>query len=358
MEPHSELHPNLRQIAAAAQVSTTTVSLALRNHPRIPAPTRLRIQALGRQMGYCPNPSVTNLMTQVRSGGRVRYRETLGWINPHGRPDHYVNMKLVGLEYHQRLWQGALHRAEQLGYALESFWLRAPNMSAQRMSAILATRGVRGLLIPPLPRPKGHLSLDWSNFSVTALSYTMVRPQFHRVVPDHHHNIQVILRTLRHRGYQRIGLLLPVQYDERLENRFRAGFYFYQQNVPRAERLPVLICPPRAYEEKCADWLGKYQPDAVITLGTFRNLRAIDIGDPDYSERLAIVLMGCGAIRDSGFTVMDENPFRIAESAVDHLAGQLGRNESGLPERPETVLIKGTWIDSQSVEDPALAIAR
>jgi len=106
------------------------------------------------------------------------------------------------------------------------------------------------------------------------------------------------------------------------------------------------------------DWLRQYRPDAVITLGTFRNLRDIDIGDPDYSQRMEIVLMGCGAARDRSFTVMDENPFRIAESAVDHLAGQLGRNERGIPERPETVLIKGSWVDSQSLDAPALMIGR
>jgi LacI family transcriptional regulator len=341
--------PSLRQIALAARVSTTTVSLALRDHPRIPPQTRLKIQALCREMGYCPNPLVANLMSQVRSGGRVHYRETLGWINPHGRPDHFVNPSLVGLDYPQRLWQGARHRAEQLGYALESFWLAAPNMSARRMSAILTARGVRGLLIPPLPLPNGHLSLDWSDFSVIALSYTMVRPQFHRVVPDHHHNIQTILRTLKHRGYRRIGLLLPVRYDERLENRIRSAFYFYQESVPVADRLPVLISPHRNYEAASAEWLRQHRPDAVITLGTYRNLREIEIGDPDYSRRLAIVLMGCGAPRDNGFTVMDEKPFRIGEAAVDHLAGQLRRHERGSPSLPETVLIKGVWMEHQPI---------
>jgi LacI family transcriptional regulator len=350
----SGIHPTLRQVAIAARVSATTVSLALRNHPRIPVSTRERIQALGRQMGYCPNPSVSTVMSQVRSGSSVRYRETLAWINPFGRPDHFVDKRLPGLEYSQKLWEGAVHRAEQLGYALESFWLREENMSGLRVSAILAARGIRGLLIPPLPRANGHLSLDWSNFSVTALSFTMVRPQFHRVVPDHHHNLQIILRTLRHRGYERVGLLLPLGYDERLENRFRAAFYFHHQNVPLRCRIPALICPDKSYEASCAGWLKKYRPDAVITLGTFRNLREIQIGDETYSKKIGVVLMGCGAVRDQGFTVMDENPFRIAQSAIDHLAGQLSRNERGIPDCPETVLIKGAWIDGQTIEAPAV----
>jgi len=344
------LHPTIRQIAAAAQVSATTVSMALRNHPRIPPATRLRIQTLARRMNYRPNPAIVSLMTEVRSRSPVGYHETLGWINPHDRADHFVNKRLLGLEYHQNLWAGALHRAGQLGYALESFWLRAPKMSAQRMSAILVARGIRGLLLPPLPGPNGHLSLDWSHFSVTALSYTIVRPQFHRVVPDHHHNIRLILRTLQHRRYERIGMFLPARFDERLEDRFRSAFYFYHQTIPVGNRLPVLIGPDKNYESIGAAWLKKWRPDAVITLGTFRDLREIDIGDPAYSQKLGIVLMGCGAVRDRSFTVVDENPFRIGESAVDRLAGQLQRNEPGIPDNPETTLIKGTWIDGQTIK--------
>lgn len=356
MESASAPRATLRQIAEAAQVSATTVSLALRNHPRIPSSTRLKIQALGRQLGYFPNPSVAALMTQVRAGNSVSYRETLAWLNPFDHADPYGNKNLPALAYSQKLWEGAVLRAGQLGYALDTFWLRAPNMTGRRMSAVLGARGVRGVLIPPLPQPYGHLSLNWPEFSVTALSYTMARPQFHRVVPDHHHNIQTILRRLRHRGYQRIGLLLPPRHDERLENRFRSTFCFHQQNVPIRHRLPILICPEKALKTTCAAWLRKYRPDVVITLGHFRDLRKIDLGDPAYSRNLGIVLIGCGAPRDRTFTVMDENPLRIAASAVDHLAGQLSRNERGIPDCPETVLIKGAWIEGQTLAPCGVAL--
>ena len=46
----------LSDIAKEAKVHVTTVSLALRDHPRIPAETKQRIKDLAKKMGYAPDP--------------------------------------------------------------------------------------------------------------------------------------------------------------------------------------------------------------------------------------------------------------------------------------------------------------
>ena len=51
-------------IAQRAAVSHTTVSRALRNHPRISEPVRLRIHALAHEMGYVPNAIAQSLQQQ------------------------------------------------------------------------------------------------------------------------------------------------------------------------------------------------------------------------------------------------------------------------------------------------------
>lgn len=339
--------PTMRDLAAALNISVTTVSMALRNHARVALKTRQEVQAYAREKGYNLNPSLTSLMSRVRSSQRADYRETLGWLNPMDTADHFTR---CGLEYYRQLWQGALDRAGSLGYSLDSFWLGDPQMSGRRLSNILAARGIRGLLIPPLPKSCGHLTLDWSAFSVVALSHTLARPHFHRVAPDHHHNIQLILRHLRHRGYRRPGLLLPQRHDERSENRFRAAFYYHQQSLPAKDRIPVLICPS-GFEKSCAAWLKKHRPDAVITMGAMRHLREIDIGDPAYSTNLGIVLMSY-ASTDAGFCALHENPSQIGSTALDQLVSQLNRNERGIPSSAHSVLIKGSWVEGETLVPP------
>ncbi|MFM2032568.1 MAG: hypothetical protein RLZZ297_1333, partial [Chloroflexota bacterium] len=55
---------SITDIAQRAQVSHTTVSRALRGHPRISAAMRARIVALAHEMGYVPNIIAQSLQQQ------------------------------------------------------------------------------------------------------------------------------------------------------------------------------------------------------------------------------------------------------------------------------------------------------
>ncbi len=335
----------MRELAAAMNISIGTVSLALRNDPRIAQKTRRRVQAFALKNGYRVDPSVAAVMSQISRPGAGAFRETLGWINAREHPDFFTDKKLQipGVKYSQNLYDGALERARQLGYGLDICWLKAPRMTGRRMSAILAARGIRGLLLPPLSKAYGHLSMDWSGFAVTVLSYTMSRPQFHRVFPHVYDNTQMILRVLRHRGYKRAGLLI----HPHLRDSIQSAFYFYQQGITVQNRVPVLVSVP-PFEEACAAWLKKYRPDVVITVGEYRHVREIEIGDPAYSRRLGVAVMDSGA-GYTDFSGVDQGELRIGAAAVDHLSGQLSRNERGIPEYPDTVLIKGTWVEGRTL---------
>ena len=53
-EPPREKYVTLKDVARRAGVHFTTVSLALRRHPGIPAQTRLRLMAIAKELGYSP----------------------------------------------------------------------------------------------------------------------------------------------------------------------------------------------------------------------------------------------------------------------------------------------------------------
>ena len=60
-------------------MSHTTVSLALRNSPRITPSVRKQVQKAARQAGYHADPTVSNLMARLRTIGTTAVRETLGF---------------------------------------------------------------------------------------------------------------------------------------------------------------------------------------------------------------------------------------------------------------------------------------
>ena len=56
----------MKDVAQQLGVHTTTVSLALRNSPKLPIETREKIQALAKKMGYHQDPMLSAL-TAYRS---------------------------------------------------------------------------------------------------------------------------------------------------------------------------------------------------------------------------------------------------------------------------------------------------
>lgn len=338
--------PTMRELARVLGFSASTVSLALRNDPRVAAATRRKVQQAARKHGYHLNPALTRMMGRVRRSERARYRETLAWLNLGESPDRFGP---TGLEYLRQMWEAASLRAGTFGCLIEQFWVTEPGMTGRRLSAILSSRGIRGILIPPLPRSWGHLSIRWADFAAVALTYTVPRPLVHRIVPSHFANMQEILRTIHRRGFRRPGLLLPRRYDERTGNRFRSAFLFHQNTLPARSRVPVHVCGSQTLDASCRKWLLRHQPDVVITLGGLRHLDTLGLPPP------AVILIGY-AQTDAGFAAMDENAPQIGATAVDHLLGMLGRNERGIPECPQTVLIPGRWIEGASLPErnPAL----
>lgn len=340
--------PTMRELAKRLGLSPATVSLALRNDSRIASKTRRRVQKEARKAGYQLNPALTQMMAHVRRSERAPYRETLAWLNLGESPERFGSS---GIDYLRQLWEGAKSRAEQLGYLVEQFWVAQPGMTGRRMNSILIARGIRGILIPPLPRSWGHLSIHWADFASVALTYTVSRPLVHRVVPGHFANMQHILRTVSRRGYRRPGLLLTRRYDERTGNRIRAAFLFHQQSLPARSRVPVHLCSELQLDEGCRTWMERHQPDAVITLGALRDLQAHASNPP------AVVLIGY-AETDAGFAAIDENASLIGSTAVDHLLGMLSRNERGVPETPQTILVPGRWVEGESLPDLTASMRR
>src|SRR5207249_1372261 len=88
-----QLKATLEDVAKAAGVHRTTVSLSLRDHPRIPLETRDRVKAVARRLGYKINPLVSALMQSRRSGKPVKHA-TLAYVTNYAtrygwRPEHH-----------------------------------------------------------------------------------------------------------------------------------------------------------------------------------------------------------------------------------------------------------------------------
>ncbi|HKB90119.1 MAG TPA: LacI family DNA-binding transcriptional regulator, partial [Opitutaceae bacterium] len=59
--------PTLRDVARAAKISLSAVSMALNRHPNIPTETRRAVEAVAQRLGYERDTRLSELMAYLRN---------------------------------------------------------------------------------------------------------------------------------------------------------------------------------------------------------------------------------------------------------------------------------------------------
>ena len=326
---------SLADIARRADVHITTVSLALRDSPRLPATTKTRIQALAREMGYQPDPMLSALIA-YRGNAKIKQTQgTLAWIT--GTKENAFSL----------YYQGARERCQELGYKLDHFSLR--EIGPTRLSKVLWARNIKGVLLAPQVRNRAHLNLTWEKFSAVTFGFTLVRPQLHVVTNAQYRSARMGMRMLRSSGYRRIGYVSTHNTEERTDQNFSAGFMIEQARFKKSERIPPLILKDYSQEEQIRDfsaWYRKHKPDAI--LDHYNQI-------VKYKRELGISHEQCAlatlnrTTNETELAGIDQNDLVIGRTAVDFVVGMIHRNERGVPAIPFRILVQGTWVDGKSV---------
>src|SRR4051812_17402733 len=131
-----------------------TVSYALRNSVKISEETRQKILKIAESVGYKVDPLVSTLMSQLKLEKRAGTIGTLAFINSYGNRRQWS----IGT-IRPRFFAGMKERAEECGYKIEEYYIKAPGMTSARLSRILRRRDIHGIIIGNLPIARGHLSL-------------------------------------------------------------------------------------------------------------------------------------------------------------------------------------------------------
>ncbi|MCC5849215.1 MAG: LacI family DNA-binding transcriptional regulator [Verrucomicrobia bacterium] len=185
-----ELRKTLQDVARVAEVHYTTVSRSLRDDPQISEKTRKRVKAIAKKMGYEPDPMLQALARYRMREHTESFHGTLAWlINIPEASDHNAVTRRADFETSNE-W------ASHKGYRFEPFNLADPALSQDRIFRIIASRGIRGILLPPQRKPGTRLKLDFSGFSVVTIGNTLAAPDLHRVSPAQYENAYLLSQHL------------------------------------------------------------------------------------------------------------------------------------------------------------------
>jgi len=336
---------NIRTLAKLAEVSTATVSLALRNDPRIRPEVRKRIQRIAAKAGYKPNPVVANLIAQFRGNRSAAGQGTLGMVFTSENPSD-AEVPAV------KAWTAACEaRAHQLGYGFDRFTLGQNKRAPEHLAKIIRARGIRGLIaVGPFPDgvipPKfGRI---WQKAATIVIGARPIRPAFSAVTDDHFSTAARAMREVAQLGYRRPGLCLQPDIDVLEEPRFVGGISAEQIPLSPQSRIPPFRYKPDA-ESKFKLWVKRHRPDVILTVhAEIREwLESMALSAP---EDIGLVHLDRTAGL-SGWAGIQQRHDQIGFAAVDMLTGQLQRHEFGLPPFQKCMFVYGTWLDGETVQE-------
>lgn len=334
----------IREIARLVGCSPTTVSLALRNHPRISPATRDRIIAIAERTGYARDPVVSTLMTQLRSARKARPVEKLAILTWWDKPGSRHNARGIALH------DGIHARARQLGYEIEEFWAREPRMTMARLSHILHSRSIRGVIFMSMMHARGRVSLTWPHFATAAVGQTIIKPGLHHATQAFFHGMMLTLRNLKRHGYTRVGYTNLIEQDDMNSNVWLSAYLGYQHRTTQREIIPALLVP--AWEKgRLLEWIERYKIQVIVTNMHEQILALLHDAGLRVPEDISLASLDCIAPVDTcaGIDILRGE---IGAKTVDLVVEQLQNNELGLPAHPKIVSIEGVWRDGSSLRKP------
>jgi LacI family transcriptional regulator len=334
---------SLRDIAAKLGVSHSTVSLSLRDHPRISAAVKERVRKTAEAMGYRPDPMLAALANYRRGRENHPITASVAWVNAWPKPDSLRTFREFDF-----YWQGAFKAAEKFGFRLEEFRM-GKDCSPKRLHQILSTRGIRGILLPPHQSDPDWQDFPWDQYSIVRFGRTLHEPACHIVTADQIANTILAVQKIHERGYKRIGFVTLEGDFSKRGMQFEMGFLGGQRLIRDQDPIPVLILEKAnapARKQALKKWIEKHQPDAIFT--------------PDANLADLLKEIGCKVPGDIGLAVtsildakadagIDQHPEEIGRVGFLMLNSLINDRSRGIPEIFRQILVEGSWVDGKSL---------
>lgn len=310
----------------------STVSLSLRDHPRIPAHTRERVKAIARELGYRIDPLVSALM-QIRRSPGLNREGSLAFVS------HSATPQPGGIAWPD-YFPGAVARAAESGLRVQRFAWDGSDPTARRLLQEFSTLGIKGVLIDSSAVAVRAQPAESDRFSWMAIG-PLTSPAVHHVTEHYFAAVEDALQRCAAYGYERVGFvpaataIAPWRTDRAL------GAYTIQQ-LRRPPGVALPICPgqPAAFP-LFRDWFLAHAPTALLTddpvrvrswLAQLGRCVPADVG-------LVSVSLGPAAECDGYYF----DAASIGALAVDALLDLMHRHETGVPAVAHEILLGAAW---------------
>ncbi len=251
----------MRDVAVlAGDVHPSTVSLALRNSPRVSGEMRSKIQVLAKKIGYQRDPLLDAFNRHRLKILPQRASRVLAAIS-----DFSSLAELAGSPRHAAARTGALEAAARLHCQLNFFFCGPGQPNPRRLEGVLDARGLRALLLFGVRGNADFVDFNWARNCTVAIDSLQLAMPVYRVTPDYREATRLLWRQAWVHGQQRMAILRSHDAEAVTEDRAIAGFLLEQMRHPQADSIPVFtLAPDRKSKAQFKRWLEAHQPQVIF----------------------------------------------------------------------------------------------
>ncbi len=330
----------IKDLADKMNLSVSTISRALHNHPSIGAKTTEEVRKLAAQLGYFPNSVASNL--------RKRKTNMIGLIVPR-----------IDITFHSHVISGIEEVAYKMGYNVTIYQSRDSYEREVSITKILQTNMVAGVIacLALETRDCGHFA-KFNNYRVPLVFYDRVSNDLEasKVIID---DFEAAFKATEHliaTGCKRIAHIAGCQttgiFVSRLEG-YKAALL--KHNLPSD---PALICcaTDLSYEEgaKCAKKLLKLPdlPDGLFcandytAIGAIQVIKKTKLRIPEDISVAGFSNYPVSTIIEPSLTTIDDRAIEMGKAAARLLIRQVEERDTNIAS--ETIVIKTDLIQRDS----------
>ncbi len=335
--------PTCADIATACNLSPSTVSRALNNHPAIPEKTRELVLKTAKKLGWRPNPLASAYMSHLRSTRPSSFKALLGVV-----VDYPIADGLNEVPSHvMQSFNGFKARAVQFGYGVKMFSLVDPGVTPASFGRSLVDWNIPGLLLTSMSRPNRVLTdIRWDRYALVAIGYSMRSPAVHRVVRNMPMGVKLAIEKAFEMGYERVGIAVSEEYDLRTNHGVLFPTSFLKTQLKPGQSIDTVVyreSDPNAIDV-IAKWMKKYRPD--IAMGMF-GMEVFDAVGWKVPQDIARVTFdrSPGFPEHAGLELKYE---AMGALAADVLISEIVLNRRGIPDSPVEYTVPCQWVDGSS----------
>lgn len=323
----------LKDISKRANVSISTVSRALQNHPRISLVVRTQIQEIAKELNYIPNASAINL--------KKRFTKTLGVVVPE-----------INLSFFSLILSGMDHAATLADYNL-LITQSAENKQREWNQVLnLYKANVDGILIAPSKQTSdyGFLhELKKNGFPVVMFSRT--HPDFNGVNSNDYEGAQLATQHLIDIGCKRIAHIAGPWHLKHTHERLEG--YINAQKInsitPQIEHIAYSNLDKESTLEAIYRLLElEKKPDAFFCFNDYIAFDVIEVLKTKCQNRPLPFVVGyanepISRYMDPTLTSIDQNAFQIGVKTIELMIETIAHSNPNLQIKTiqlETTLIK------------------